>query len=180
MKSIIMISFFNINIIVMANEKTAASQKHSLSDALVITRVFSASREQVWKAWTDPEIFKRWWGPRNYTCPVSKNDLRVGGRYHTCMRSPEGKDYWSTGVYKEIDAPKKLVFTDSFADEKGNEVPSSYYGMPDMSDKLEVSITFEEQQGKTKMTLHHIGLGEMKELTSAGWNESFDKLEEIF
>ena len=69
---------------------------------LLITRVFDAPREFVWKAWTDPERFMRWWGPKNFTSPVSKIELRVGGTYLKCMRSPEGRDFWSTGVYREI------------------------------------------------------------------------------
>jgi len=61
----------------------------SVERGLVITREFDASREEVWKAWTDPEIVKRWWGPKAFTTPVSKVDLRVGGTYLNCMRSPE-------------------------------------------------------------------------------------------
>src|SRR5690606_1283147 len=67
-----------------------------------ITRVFDAPRELVWKAWTDPQHFMRWWGPREYTCPVCEMDFRIGGKYLYCMRSPEGNDYWGTGVFREI------------------------------------------------------------------------------
>src|SRR5437773_7933520 len=69
---------------------------------LRIVRVFDAPRERVWKAWTDPDRVKSWWGPRSFTAPFAKIDLRVGGKYLYCMRSPDGKDYWSTGVYREI------------------------------------------------------------------------------
>lgn len=148
---------------------------------LVITRVFDAPRELVWKAWTDPDYFKRWWGPKNFTSPVSKIDLRVGGRYLYCMRSPEGQDYWGTGIYREIVPLERLVLTDSFADEKGNVVPASHYGMTgDWPLELLVTVLFEETGGKTKMTLRHIGIpsGKMSDDTQAGWNESFDKLAE--
>jgi uncharacterized protein YndB with AHSA1/START domain len=91
--------------------------------------VFDAPRELVWKAWTDPERMQRWWGPKHFTAPVWKIDLRAGGVYLYCMRSPEGQDYWSTGVYREIVDPERIVCTDSFADEKGNPVPASHYGM---------------------------------------------------
>jgi uncharacterized protein YndB with AHSA1/START domain len=148
---------------------------------IVITRIFDAPRELVWKAWTEPEHFKRWWGPKNFTAPVCKVDPRVGGVYLYCMRSPEGQDYWNTGVYKEIIPMERLVYTDSFADEKGNVVPATHYGMSaDFPLELLVTVTFEEQGGKTKMTLRHVGIpaGEMSDLTAAGWNESFDKLSE--
>ncbi len=97
------------------------------------------------------------------------------------MQSKEGKDYWSTGVYREIVPNERLVCTDLFADEKGNPVPASYYGMAgEWPPELLVTVTFDEQEGKTKMTLSHVGIphGEMHDLTKAGWNESFDKLAE--
>src|SRR5512134_2988905 len=80
---------------------------------LVITRVFDAPRELVWKAWSEPEHFKRWWGPKGFTCPVCQIDFRVGGKFLGCMRSPEGQDFWSTGVYKEIVPLERIVSTDS-------------------------------------------------------------------
>jgi uncharacterized protein YndB with AHSA1/START domain len=148
---------------------------------LVITRIFDAPRDLVWKAWTDPEHFKRWWGPKGFTSPFCKIDLRVGGKYLNCMRSPEGQDFWTTGVYREIVPLERIVYTDSFADQEGNVVPATHYGMsPDFPRERLVTVTFEDYDGKTKMTLKHVGLpvGEMSELTEAGWNESFDKLAE--
>ncbi len=148
---------------------------------LVITRVFDAPRELVFKAWTEPERFKRWWGPKNFTAPACTIDLRVGGVYLNCMRSPEGQDFWTTGVYREIVEPERIVYTDSFADEKGNPVPASDYGMSgDWPLETLVTVTFEEHEGKTKMTLRHVGIpsGTHSDLAGAGWNESFEKLAE--
>jgi uncharacterized protein YndB with AHSA1/START domain len=148
-------------------------------DDITITRIFDAPRDIVWKAWTDPEYCKRWWGPKNFTAPVSKIDLRVGGKYLSCMRGLDGKEYWSAGVYREIVPRERLVMTDSFADEKGNIVPASYYGMAEeWPMELQVTVTLEDFVGKTKMTLKHEGIpaGLMRELTETGWNESFDKL----
>jgi uncharacterized protein YndB with AHSA1/START domain len=152
------------------------------NNELVITRVFDAPLALVWKVWTDPEPFKQWWGPKTFTCPACKIDLRVGGKYITCMRSSEGKDYWTTGVYREIVPMKRIVYTDSFADEKGNVVPASHYGMPgdDWPKEMQVTVTFEDLGSKTRMMLKHVGLpaGKMEDMTGAGWNESFDKLAE--
>jgi uncharacterized protein YndB with AHSA1/START domain len=148
---------------------------------LVITRIFDAPRELVWKAWTDPEQMKRWWGPKEFSSPACTMDVRVGGSYHFCMRSPQGQDFWSTGVYREIVPPLRLVYSDNFADEKGNIVPASYYGVPgDWPEETVVTVTLEEFEGKTKMTLRHVGIpaGFMREMTGAGWNGSFDKLAE--
>lgn len=146
---------------------------------IVITRVFDAPRDLVWKAWTDPEQIMRWWGPKDFTSPVCEIDLREGGKYLFCMRSPDGQDYWSTGTFEEIALMERIVYTDSFADEQGNVVPPSHYGMGDDSPMdLLVTLTFEEEAGKTKLTLRQSGFpeGEMGEQTEAGWNESFDKL----
>jgi len=135
----------------------------------------------VWKAWTDPERMKKWLGPKGFTSPVCKIDLRVGGRYLNSMRSPEGRDFWSTGIYREILMPERLVMTDSFADSEGNVVPATYYGLSaDFPLELKVTVTFEEHDGGTKLTLKHAGIpaGEMREQTEAGWNESLDKLAE--
>lgn len=145
---------------------------------LVITRTFNAPRELVWKAWTEPDRMMKWWGPKGFTSPVCKIDLREGGKYLYCMRSPDGKDYWSTGTYREIVPMERIVCTDSFSDPNGNVVSASEYGMEGFPMELQVTITLEEKDGKTRMTVHHEGIpeGKMKEQTEAGWNESFDKL----
>ena len=145
---------------------------------LVIERVFDAPRELVWKAWTDPERLKRWWGPKDFTAPVIKNDLRVGGRYLYCMRSPEGQEYWSTGVYREVVEFERIVASDSFADADGNVVPASHYGMSgDFPLEMLATVTFEDLGGKTKITINQVGMpAGMQEMAGAGWNQSLDKL----
>lgn len=151
---------------------------------VLITRTFDVPLEKVWKAWSDSEMFKKWWGPQGFTCPVANIDFRVGGKYHAAMHGPAGtefdKDMWSTGTYKEIVEMKKIVYTDSFADEKGNAVPASEYGMQGFPDETTVTVTFEEENGKTKMMMKHSGLTgvDQKMLSDMqqGWNESFDKM----
>jgi uncharacterized protein YndB with AHSA1/START domain len=157
-------------------------EKDAEEHELVIMRTFAAPREQVWKAWTDPEQMMCWWGPEHFTSPVCKIDLRLGGKYLFCMRSPQGQDFWSTGVYREIIPFERLVCTDSFSDEQGNIVPATHYGMEaDFPLELLVTVTFEEyKKGQTVLTLRHAGMpaGQMGELAEAGWNGSFDKLAE--
>ncbi|OPY44781.1 MAG: hypothetical protein A4E47_01311 [Methanosaeta sp. PtaU1.Bin028] len=148
---------------------------------LVITRIFDAPRELVWRAWTEPERSMLWWGPKGFTTPVFRIDLREGGEYLNCMRSPDGKDFWSKGVYREVVVPKRLVMTDSFADEKGNTVHASHYGMSKAFPlEMQIIVKFDELNGGTKLTLRHIGIpsGTDSEGARQGWNESFDKLEE--
>jgi len=97
---------------------------------IAMTRSFDAPRELVFDALTKPEHLVRWWGPKGYSCPACKIDFRVGGAWLACMRSPEGQDIWSTGVYREIVPLERIVSTDSFADAEGNVVPASHYGIP--------------------------------------------------
>lgn len=157
----------------------AKSPQNNDRDSIIITRIFDAPRELVWKAWTEPALVMRWWGPEGFTSPFSTIDLRVGGKYLYAMRSSEGQDFWSTGVYREIVPPERIVATDSFSDEKGTIVPASDYGMSgDWPSELLVTVTFEEQNGRTMFTLRHDGVppGLMSDQTTVGWNESFDKL----
>jgi uncharacterized protein YndB with AHSA1/START domain len=146
---------------------------------LVITRTFNAPRLLIWKALTYAEWVKKWWGPREFTAPVIQIDLKVGGKYLYCMRSPDGKDYWNTGVYREIDYPQKLLVTDSFADKKGNVVPPTYYGMsPGFPNETVVSITLEDLGSKTKLTLSGAAPPSDKDRKDeeTRWNQSFDKM----
>lgn len=148
---------------------------------MTITRIFNAPVDIVWRAWSKPEIIQKWWGPKNFTAPHYIMDFRVGGKYLSCMRSPEGVDYWSTGVYKEIEPLKRIVCTDSFSNNEGKIISAALYGMnPDFPPEMQINLEFEDLNGKTKMTLVHEGLPESEQqMCSQGWNESFDKLDEL-
>src|SRR5438445_13708093 len=85
----------------------------------VITRVFDAPRDLVWKAFTEPERMKHWWGPKGFTVIASKMDLRPGGYYHYGMKAPNGSAVWHKLVFREIVPPARMVFSNSFSDEAG-------------------------------------------------------------
>lgn len=148
---------------------------------IVFTRVFDAPRELVWKAWTEPEHLMRWWGPQTFTSPAAKIDLRVGGKYHFAMRSPEGQDFWSTGTFREISPMDRLVMTDAFSNEQGEIVSPDEHGVPATGpSEFLFTLTFEDLGGKTRLTLVYSGMpaGEMRDMTIQGMNESLDKLAE--
>jgi uncharacterized protein YndB with AHSA1/START domain len=156
--------------------------KQKAGQELVITRVFNAPREFVWKAWTDPKCVLRWWGLKDFMAQVCIIDFRVGGVYLYNMHSFFGDDFWNTGVFREIVPLERIVYTDSFSDEMGKVVPASYYGMKgDRPLELQVTVTFEEQDGKTKFTLRYAGIpaGESRNWAETGWNETLDKLAEV-
>ena len=162
----------------MATTKTN-STKQVTDQVLLIKRVFDAPRELVFTAWTRPKHLKHWWSPKGFTCPVSKVDLRPGGSYLNCMRSPDGKDYWSRGIYREITEPSHIACTDSFADELGNSVSPQDYGMsPDWPAEALIEVIFIEHDGKTEVTVQHspIKHGNEREMCRQGWNECLDKL----
>ncbi len=148
---------------------------------LVLTRIFDAPRELVWEALTNPEHLMRWWAPKGCTTPFCKVDLRIGGKFLYCMRLPEGRDIWGMGIYREIVAPSLLVYTDSFADAQGDPVPPEHYGMSaGHPTETLVTMSFEEHEGKTRLTLRH-GIPESVEErkgTEQGWSEMLDRLAE--
>ena len=80
--------------------------------ALKITRTCNAPRENVFRAWTDPEVMKKWFAPSaEFSVPEAKAEVNVGGRYRIVMRAPDGEYHRVGGVYREVLPPQKLVFT---------------------------------------------------------------------
>ena len=151
-----------------------------MDNEIVITRVIDAPRSDVFKAWTDPERLKQWWGPNGFTMPYCKIDLRPGGRMHFCMRSADGQDIWCRGVYREVVEPKRIVSTDSCSDKDGNVIAPSTYGMiADWPAEALITVTFAEHDGRTKFTLRHaVGSAPAadREGCQVGWSESLDRL----
>lgn len=164
------------------DQKASSVATESTDRELVITRIFDAPRALVFKAWTEPAHLMRWWAPQGCTTPFCKVDLRPGGKFLYCMRLPEGRDIWGMGVYREIIVPSLLIYTDSFADAQGNPVPPAHYGMSagHPAESL-VTVTFEEHEGKTRLTLRHaipVSVAERKG-TEQGWSEMLERLAEV-
>jgi uncharacterized protein YndB with AHSA1/START domain len=148
---------------------------------LVVMRVFDAPRELVFRAWTEPEHLKRWWGPKGYTMPFCEIDLREGGDFLYCMRLPEGRDIWVTSVFREVVVPERLVLAVSFADAEGNVVSPTRYEMSrDWPLEMLMKVTFEEDANKTEVTLRYYGVpsGADRDGSRQGWSESLDRLAE--
>ncbi len=147
---------------------------------MVITRVFDAPRELVWKAWTDPKYVMQWWGPKGFTAPVCKMDFRVGGKFLCCMRTPDGQEFWNAGEYHEIVPHEKIVSSMYFSDADGNKVEPEHYGIEHESIDGAYDVTLFEDlgNGQTKLTL--IGNETMEDATKSGqvegWKEILDKV----
>ncbi len=133
---------------------------------LVITRLFDAPRENVWKAWTEPERLMRWWGPRGFVSPGCEIDLRPGGAWRVRMHPATGDDLVAGGVYREIVVPERLVFT--------------YVWEHDPFYETLVRLTFADQGGKTLFTFYQGAFRsvESRDDHRGGWTESLDMLGE--
>lgn len=121
------------------------------SNEFVITRIFNAPRELVWKAWTEPRNLEHWWGPEGFEIRVSTFNLKPGGIVHYRMQAADSPAMWGKFVYREIDAPGRLVFVNSFSDEGGNIIRPPF----DQNWPKEIlnTLTLTGQDGKTKLIL---------------------------
>lgn len=159
--------------------KDAANEK----ERMVVTRVFDAPRQLVWKAWTDPKYVMQWWGPKGFTAPVCKIDFRVGGKFLCCMRSPDGQEFWNAGEYHEIVPHEKIVSSMYFADSNGNKVEAAHYGIEHeaIEDAYDVTLFEDLGNGQTRVTF--IGNEPMEGAKNSGqlegWNQILDKFAEV-
>ncbi|KAF0812022.1 hypothetical protein IGB42_03564 [Andreprevotia sp. IGB-42] len=121
---------------------------------LLITRTFDAPRDLVWQAFTQAEHLAHWWGPKGFAIEVAALDVSPGGVFHYCMRAGNGMAMWGKFVYREVQAPERIVFTNSFSDEAGNTTRAPF----NANWPLEVlnTWTFSEADGKTTLTLRGI------------------------
>ncbi len=157
----------------MGGSKDRSASKFG-EESIVITREFDAPREMVFKAWTEPKHVAQWWGPKGFTNPVCEVDARVGGAWHIVMRAPNGDEYPGGGVYREVVAPERLVFTNDAVDKEGKTILKGL-----------TTVTFAERSGKTLLTLETSAIA-MVDYAAAylkgmeqGWTMSLEKLEEF-
>jgi uncharacterized protein YndB with AHSA1/START domain len=142
-----------------------------------VSRTFEAPLELLWKAWTEPEHFKKWYGPKGFTAPICEIDLREGGRHFWCMRSPDGRQMYFTGIYKEVSPMERFVYTDTMSDADGNVLTPEMTGMDEsMHETLEVTVTFLHADGSTTVTVSHTAQGPSAEQAGMGWEQAFEKL----
>ena len=125
-------------------------QQVSNSD-FVISQAFELPREEVWRAWTEAERLKEWFGPRGYTMLTTQLDLRPGGVFHYAMRSPEGQEMWGKWVFEEVERPQRLVFVSSFSDASGGMVRHPM--LPEWPLEVRGELRLAERDGRTIATL---------------------------
>lgn len=164
---------------------TAAEQAASADkNAFVISRTFDAPRDVLWQAFTDPARMKHWWGPKGAKVLVSNMDLRPGGTYHYGMQMPDGMVMWGRMIYREVAAPERLLFINSFSDESGGV--SRHPLAPTWPLELFSRFTFEDLGDRTKLTVLWAPLSPTLEERAAfdaghasmtgGWTGTLDRL----
>jgi uncharacterized protein YndB with AHSA1/START domain len=137
-------------------------------NVLRLERLIAAPPEKVFAFWTVPEDLVRWWGPDGYDVPVHDMDVRPGGQWHTTMRAPEGTLHTVSGIYRTVDAPRRLVFTWGWDDEDGMR-----------GDDTEVTVTLEPAPGGTLLLLEQqpFESAESRDSHAKGWASSLQCLD---
>jgi len=153
-------------------------------EEFVISRVFDAPRDLVWKAFTECEHLMRWWGPKGFKMLSCKVDLHPGGIFHYCLQSPDGQTMWGKFIYREIVAPERLVHIVSFSDE--NAGVTRHPMAPSWPLETIATATFTEHDGKTTLTVrwapHNATEEERKTFAAShdsmrqGWTGTMDQL----
>jgi uncharacterized protein YndB with AHSA1/START domain len=148
---------------------------HTRDLEIAITRIVGVMPDKVFEAWLRSAHLSRWWGPRegrqDFSTPHVEVDPRPGGIFRNCIRSPRGDDYWARGVYKTIDAPRRLAFTHGWENEHGA-----------VDHERIASVEFTETDGKTRAAFRISGFDSLASRDSEieGWNECLDRLVQYF
>jgi uncharacterized protein YndB with AHSA1/START domain len=158
----------------------------AMSTQIEITYTFNAPQELVFKAFTESEHLRNWWGPKGWAFHVAKADFRPGGVFHYSQKPADGDIMWVKFVYSEIVASEKIVYTNFFSDEEGNVVRAPF----DANWPLETlnTMTFIEDKGKTTLTTIIVPVSpteeenktffSSREIVQNGFTGTFDQLAE--
>lgn len=153
-------------------------------DAFVTSRTFDAPRERVWRAFTEGERLRRWWGPKGFTVAHCGIDPRPGGLFHYRLVSPQGQELWGKFTYREVEAPERLVAIIAFSDARAGITRHPWSGTWPLETLS--TITFAESGGRTTVTVAaapHEAAEEERATFRAGhdsmrqgWGGTFDRL----
>ncbi len=148
-----------------------------------LTRTFDVPVEAVWRAWTEPEPFMRWWGPSGFTSPIAEMDVREGGQSLVSMRAPAefgGQDTYHTWTYTMVNPRERLEFVQTFVDPERNPVDPVELGLPaGIPRDVPHVVTFAAlDQRRSKLTVTESGYPseDLVELSRAGMEQCLDKL----
>jgi uncharacterized protein YndB with AHSA1/START domain len=162
-----------------------SAQPVHASPPLVVSRIFEAPRALVWKAFTEEERLKAWWGPKGFPVARGQMDLRPGGCYHYAMQVPDGSLMWAKCAYREVAAPERIVFINCFCGESGALERNPM--VPDWPLEVLSVFRFAESGGRTMFSLEWTPLGataeecelfdSFREGMAIGWEGTFEQLD---
>ena len=163
------------------------AQNQDMKKDMVLTRVFDAPVDQVWKAWSESEQVMRWWGPTGFTCPLAKMNFQEGGISLVCMRAPKefgGMDMFNTWTYTKIVPMQRIEFILHFSDKDGNKLDPDKIGIPPGVPKEVPHVILFKSLGtnKTEMTVTEFGYAseEAVNMSRSGLEQCLDKMAAIF
>ncbi len=156
------------------------SSTEGTAGELTVSREIDAPIDLVWRAWLDPDLVRRWWGPKGFTAPIARMDVREGGTSLVCMRSSEGHEIYNLWSYRLVQPLRRLEFDSRFAESDGTPVPPSAIGMPPgVPDPVPHVVTFEDlgdRRTRVTVTEHGYTTGPVLELSRQGQEECVEKL----
>jgi uncharacterized protein YndB with AHSA1/START domain len=129
----------------------------------VFSRTFDASREDVWNAFTQPQHLKHWWGTPGSSVEIARHELKPGGLFHYCMKSPDGRTMWARFIFREIVVPERLVWLNGFSDEHAGLTRNPW--VPSLPLETLNTLTLAEQDGKTLITITVVPFNASEEQT---------------
>ena len=131
-----------------------------------------ASADEVFEAWSTPDLVAEWWGPDGFTTRVLELDFRVGGRFAIEMNSPKGSSCVMTGVYRRIQAPELLEF--EVHDHCNLDLP---YGVAKQESRSLVTVELSSSGSETLVTITHVALNDdYEKLAAVSWSQSLTKI----
>jgi uncharacterized protein YndB with AHSA1/START domain len=128
-----------------------AADKQQPNGTFVITRIFEAPRQRVWKAWSEADELRAWWGPKGCTIEVATLEFRPGGFFHYTMQFANGTAWWGRFLYRDISTQERIVWLNSFSN-PGCGITRAPFGAAIPLEVLN-DVTFTEKAGKTTVSL---------------------------
>jgi len=125
--------------------------------AFVVTRDFAAPRDLVWKAWSEAGRLAQWWGPKGCRIRVERLEFRPGGFFHYAMSYRSGTTSWGRFMYREISQPHRIVWLNSFANQKGGIARAPF--SDELPLEIENTVTMTGKQGLTTLELRALPFG---------------------
>lgn len=157
-----------------------------MENKIITSRIYQAPIDMVWKAWSDAELIKRWWGPDKFSCHHAKIDFREGGVATVSMKAPKafgGSEWFNIWEYRRIVPLERIEFDQRFSDKKGQKIQPVEAGMPPDFPEVVFTVVLFKNRGDdtTEVTvIQHADMGQMTRNAKMGMEQSLHKIGCLF